>query len=105
MLILLAGRKEVRSAVSLTSPAPAQLAGIIACAQLKLSFTFTSGMFAENVTPSKFRRCNLPKCVGNFVPVAGKLNCLVMSALSILSFRGKKKARQNSDGVKEKTQM
>lgn len=96
MLILLAGRKEMRSVVSLTSPALAQLAGIVACSQLKLPFTFETGMFAENVTPSKFRSHVLTKYIGNFVSVTEMLNCLMMSVLSILNFGGGGKIRQNS---------
>ena len=92
MLILLAGKKEMRSAVSLTSPALAQLADIIAYSQLKL-FTFMTGMFAENVTCTKFRLRKLLKHVGNFVSVTEVLSCLMMSALSILNFRGEKKGQ------------
>lgn len=54
MLILVAGGKEMRSPVSLTSPHLAQLVGIVS-SQLKLPFTYKSGVFAGNVALSKVR--------------------------------------------------
>lgn len=52
MLILLAGGKEMRSPVSLTSPLLAGLVGIVVCSQLNLPLTYKTGMFVGNVTPN-----------------------------------------------------